>query len=133
MPTVTWTAPVRFVEVDEQGVVFNAHYLIWCDEAMAAFLGSLDAGEHDLLEFARYARVVTTTLTWRSSARWRDVVQVGVSCSRVGRSSFSLAFVIRVGERLCCEVDTVYVCADSGGVPMPVPDEVRNALTAPDD
>ena len=32
MPEV-WSAPVRFVECDQQGVVFNAHYLTWADEA----------------------------------------------------------------------------------------------------
>ena len=32
MPQV-WSSPVRFVECDQQGVVFNAHYLTWADEA----------------------------------------------------------------------------------------------------
>ena len=32
-----WSAPVRFVECDQQGVVFNAHYLIWADEAVNAW------------------------------------------------------------------------------------------------
>ena len=33
MPQV-WSAPVRFVECDQQGVAFNAHYLVWADEAL---------------------------------------------------------------------------------------------------
>lgn len=133
MPTVTWTTPVRFIEVDQQSVVFNAHYLTWCDEAMAVFFAGLDAGEDDLVEFTRHVRLVTSTLTWRSSAAWRDTVDVDVSCSKVGRSSLTLGFVIRVGERVCCNVDTVYVCVDASGVPMPLPSDVRNALTASDD
>ena len=28
-----WSSPVRYVECDQQGVVFNAHYLTWADEA----------------------------------------------------------------------------------------------------
>jgi acyl-CoA thioester hydrolase len=28
-----WSSPVRYVECDQQGVVFNAHYLTWTDEA----------------------------------------------------------------------------------------------------
>ena len=33
MPQV-WSSPVRFVECDQQGIVFNAHYLVWADEAV---------------------------------------------------------------------------------------------------
>ncbi|MCW2532340.1 MAG: putative thioesterase, partial [Blastococcus sp.] len=33
MPQV-WSSPVRFVECDQQGLVFNAHYLVWADEAV---------------------------------------------------------------------------------------------------
>lgn len=31
----------RYGEVDQQGVVFNAHYLTWFDEACTAFLDHL--------------------------------------------------------------------------------------------
>lgn len=131
MPTTTWSAPVRFIEVDAQEVVFNAHYLTWCDEAMAVFFDALEADGRDLVAFTRHARLVTTTLTWRSSASWRDTVDVDVTCTKVGRSSLTLAFVVRVGERVCCEVETVYVAVDAAGAPIPVPDDIRAALTAP--
>ena len=36
MPEVR-SAPARFVECDQQGVVFNAHYLPWADEAVNAW------------------------------------------------------------------------------------------------
>jgi acyl-CoA thioesterase FadM len=35
--TGIWSAVVRFAEVDGQNVVFNSHYLTYCDEAMSAF------------------------------------------------------------------------------------------------
>lgn len=35
-----WSAPVRYVEADAQGIVFNAHYLVYYDEALMAFLTS---------------------------------------------------------------------------------------------
>ncbi|MHA3701007.1 acyl-CoA thioesterase [Jatrophihabitans sp. YIM 134969] len=133
MPTATWSAPVRFVEVDAQEVVFNAHYLTWCDEAMAAYFAALPAAGRDLVEFTRNVRLVTTTLTWRSSVAWRETVAVDVTCTRIGRSSLTLSFTIRVGERVCCEVETVYVSVGSDGTPVPVPDDIRSALTASDD
>ena len=31
MPPV-WSSPVRYVECDQQGIVFNGHYLVWADD-----------------------------------------------------------------------------------------------------
>ena len=37
----------RYAEVDQQGVVFNSHYLIWFDEAFTAFLDHRPTEDHD--------------------------------------------------------------------------------------
>jgi acyl-CoA thioester hydrolase len=39
----TFSLPVvpRYAEVDQQGVVFNGHYLTWFDEACTGFLDHL--------------------------------------------------------------------------------------------
>jgi acyl-CoA thioester hydrolase len=121
----TWSAPVRYAEVDGQGVVFNSHYLLYCDEAMSAFCAARDLGR-----LAERVQLVTSTQTWTSGARWGDVLDVDVACTRVGRTSFTLAFAIRVGDRDCCAVDTVYVLTDESYKPTPVPDDVRERLLA---
>jgi acyl-CoA thioester hydrolase len=120
----TWSAPVRYAEVDGQGVVFNAHYLLYCDEAMAAFCRARAVGP-----IADRVQLVTSTLTWTSAARWGDVVDVDVRCLRVGTTSFVLRFEIAAGERACCTVETTYVLTDESWRPTPVPDDVRAALT----
>jgi acyl-CoA thioester hydrolase len=119
-----WSAPVRYAEVDGQGVVFNAHYLLYCDEALSAFFA-----ERGLRDVAADLRLVTSTLTWQASATWGDVVDVDARCLRVGRTSVVLAFEIHVGDRRCCSVETTYVHTDADGTPQPVPDAVRAALT----
>jgi acyl-CoA thioester hydrolase len=119
----TWSAPVRFAEVDQQGVVFNAHFLLYCDEAMGAF-----CAERDLLDFAANVRLVTSTLTWTRPARWGDLVEVDARCVRTGRTSVAIAFEIRANGRPCCAVETTYVNADADGRPLDLPDAVREAL-----
>jgi acyl-CoA thioester hydrolase len=121
----TWSAPVRYAEVDQQGVVFNAHYLLYCDEAMGAF-----CVQRGLQEFVELVRLVSSRLTWSGPATWGDVVEVDVRCTKVGRTSATLAFDITAGGRQCCAVETTYVYADAAGTPRPVPDDVRAALTA---
>jgi acyl-CoA thioester hydrolase len=120
----TWSAPVRYAEVDQQGVVFNSHYLLYCDEAMGAF-----CEQRGLREFVELVRLVTSTLTWSAPAHWGDVIEVDVRCTKVGRTSATLAFDVRAGGRPCCQVETAYVYADASGTPEAIPDAVRTALT----
>jgi acyl-CoA thioester hydrolase len=119
----TWSAPVRYAEVDQQGVVFNAHYLLYCDEAMGAF-----CEQRGLREFVSLVRLVASSLTWTGPARWGDVVEVDVHCSRIGRTSATIGFDVRAGGRPCCTVETTYVYADASGTPQEIPEDVRAAL-----
>jgi acyl-CoA thioester hydrolase len=119
----TWSAPVRYAEVDQQGVVFNAHYLLYCDEAMGAF-----CTQRGLQDFVALVRLVTSTLTWSGPAHWGDVIEVEVQCSKVGRTSATLAFTVSANGRECCAVEAVYVYADTSGSPKEIPPEVRAAL-----
>jgi len=119
----TWSAPVRYAEVDQQGIVFNSHYLLYCDEAMGAF--SIQRG---LREFVTLVRLVTSTVTWSGPARWGDLIEVDVRCTKVGRTSATLAFDLRAGGQPCCQVETVYVYADESGSSQAIPDAIRAAL-----
>ena len=73
--------------------------------------------------------VVASTLEWRSSARYGETVEVDVEVEKLGRTSLTLRFVIRVGPRVCCEVRTTYVCTAAGG-PTPWPDGIRALISA---
>ncbi|HEY0508024.1 MAG TPA: thioesterase family protein [Blastococcus sp.] len=126
MSTV-WSSPVRFVECDQQGIVFNAHYLVWADEAVTTWWDRREVDWADLNARGFEYVVVASSLEWRSSARWRDSVEVDAELEKLGRTSVTVRFVIRAGERECCVVRTTYVCT-SGGTSTPWPDEVRNQL-----
>ena len=118
-----WSAPVRYAEVDQQGVVFNAHYLLWCDEALAAFCAG-----RDLTRFAERVHLKASTLVWTAPARWGHTVEVSVRCQGVGRTSTTLIFDVRADDRPCCRVETVYVLTDAERVPQPIDDATRVAL-----
>jgi acyl-CoA thioester hydrolase len=124
---VLWSAPVRYVECDAQGVVFHAHYLTWCDEASGALLSRAGVEHADLLARGLDYSVVASTLSWSSSARWGDTVEVEGAPERVGRTSFVVRYEVRVGERLCCTVTTTYVVVDREGRAVRVPDDLRAA------
>jgi acyl-CoA thioester hydrolase len=116
---------VRYAEVDQQGVVFNAHYLTYCDEAMGAL-----CAEHGLLEVAERVQLVASTITWRGSARWGDVVEVDARCTRLGTSSLDIGFAIRVADTEVAQVSTTYVLTDLAGTAEALPEAVRRAFTS---
>lgn len=123
MTSPTWSASVRYAEADQQGVVFNSHYLLYCDEAMGAF-----CSRHGILEFAELVRLKTSTLTWHAPARWGDVVDIYASCTRIGNTSLTVHFDIRVAGGECATVETVYVYADESGRPQPIPAAIAQVM-----
>ena len=126
MPPV-WSSPVRFIECDQQGIVFNAHYLVWADEAVNNWWIARGVPWERLTAEGIEYLVVASSLEWRSSARWGDTVEVDAELEKLGRTSVTVRFTIRVGDRECCVVRTTYVCT-AGGSPMPWPDEVRSLV-----
>ncbi len=122
-----WSSPVRYVECDAQGVVFNGHYLTWADESATALMGALGTPYAGILARGLDTSVVASELAWSSPALWGDVVEVDASVVRLGRTSFAFRFAIRVGERSCCVVTTTYVLVDADRRPVPLPDDLRAA------
>jgi acyl-CoA thioester hydrolase len=124
-----WSSPVRFVECDQQGIVFNAHYLVWADEAVNTWWVDRGVRWAELNELGVEYVVVASALEWRSSARYGDTVEVDADIEKLGRTSLTVRFTIRVGTRVCCEVRTTYVCTTAGS-PTPWSDEVRGLVSA---
>lgn len=84
----------RYAEVDQQGVVFNAHYLTWFDEACTAFLDHIGVSYPALMADGLDFQVVHTEIDYAAPVRWRDRVRVAVACERVGQTSFTLGFTV---------------------------------------
>ncbi len=124
--------PVRYLEADQQGVVFNMWYLAYFDEAMTGYLqarglpyAALQAGGHDV-------QVVHTELDWRGALHWGDEARVTVRPDGVGRTSFTLAFEVRAAaDEVLVSGRTVYVCIGvDGSGKTPIPDTLREVLAA---
>ena len=69
-----------------------------------------------------------SSLEWSSSARWGDTVTVDAETERLGTTSVTVRYTIRVDDRVCCVVRNTYV-AITDGRSTPWPDDVRARLT----
>jgi acyl-CoA thioester hydrolase len=129
----------RYAEVDQQGVVFNGHYLTWFDEACTGFLDHLDVTYPGLIASGHDIQVVHSEIDYLGPVRWRDSVRVEVHCERIGSTSFTLGFsVLRsdgsdpaTAEQTSVRGRNVYVVVstDDWGK-RPIPTVLREALTS---
>lgn len=89
---------VRYMEVDAQGVVFNAWYLTYFDEAMSAYLAHRGLPYQRMLDAGFDVQLVRSEIDFRTGVRWQDEIAVAVSTSKLGRTSFVLDFEVRRGD-----------------------------------
>jgi len=124
---------VRYMEVDAQGVVFNAWYLTYFDEAFTAFLQSRGLGYQALIAEGLDFQLVHADLDWKAGLRFRDNAVITVSTARRGRTSFAIDFAAsRNGGELACSARIVYVVvATDGSGKREISPEIAAALGAP--
>ena len=121
------TVRVRYGEVDMQRVVFNAHYLAYCDDAADLWFRTigapLETGAWDVM-------VKKATVTWSGAARVHDELVIDVAVRRWGNTSFDVGFDGRVGPEPVFSADITYVAVRTGTTEtVPVPDEFRAAAS----
>ncbi len=121
---------VRWAEVDMQKIVFNSHYLMYFDTALADYWRAL-ALPYDLTmqSLAGDLYVKKATVEYHASARMDDLLEVAVKCSRIGTSSILYSGAIFCAERHLISCELVYVFADPASqTSKPVPAAFRDIL-----
>ncbi|HUJ65506.1 MAG TPA: thioesterase family protein [Acidimicrobiales bacterium] len=122
---------VRYLEVDQQGVVFNMWYLGYFDEAMSEFFAEGGLPYPEMLASGYDVQLVHSEIDWRSSLRSGDEARVEVSLASIGATSFTLWFAVYAAETLVASGRTVYVVvATDGSGKRPLPPSIRAALGA---
>ena len=118
---------VRWAEVDMQKIVFNAHYLMYFDTAIADYWRALALPyEASMLHLEGDLYVKKATIEFHASARLDDLLDVGLRCIRIGKSSMVFGGAIFRGDELLIECELIYVFADPATqTSKPVPPALR--------
>lgn len=126
---------VRWAEVDRQGVVFNGHYLLYCDVCVTEYWRAVGMRYPD--DFAPQGTdlyVRKATLDYRAAAFFDDELEVCGRIARIGGSS--LLFAVEIFRRGQYEAplltgELVYVHVDAARrTPLRVDDSLRAMLRA---
>ncbi|MHB1651576.1 MAG: acyl-CoA thioesterase [Desulfitobacteriaceae bacterium] len=103
---------VRYSEIDGQGIVFNAHYLTYLDVAITEYIRNLGLDYKTLAKEGQMdMALVKTTLEYKSSALFDELLNIGVRISRLGNTSYTVDFRIEHegSQDVVLNAQTVYV------------------------
>lgn len=111
-----------------QRVVFNAHYMSYCDDAVERWLAAKGVS---VFEVGWDFMLKKAVLEWQGSATVHEQLDIRVEVSRWGTTSFDVLFTGTVGDRAVFTNTITYVGVLLGTQDTaPPPDEVKRALSA---
>ena len=126
------TLRVRFSEVDNQAIVYNANYLTYFDVALTEYWRSLVG---DYMEFVRRNELgfhlVKASVEYLRPVHLDELIEIGVRVQNIGRSSITWNLgVFRQGHvETCTRGEIVWVCSRPGEHRShAVPADVRELL-----
>jgi acyl-CoA thioester hydrolase len=120
------TVRVRYGEVDQQGVVFNAHYLAYMDDALENWIASLGdlRREHDWDMMLKKA-----TIEWQGSVGSGDSLDLDLAIVSWGRTSWTVGYLGTCRGEPVFTGEVVYVSVRLGeNAAMDTPAGIRAAL-----
>jgi acyl-CoA thioester hydrolase len=117
----------RYIDCDAQRVMHNANYLAYVDDAIDCFardrLGDFEEHGFDFM-------VRKATIEWIAPVRHNDCVEIDVSVTRWGNTSFDVTCIgTRDGEPVFTCVSLNVSTTPGAPVPVPVPDHIKAALS----
>jgi len=115
-----------------QKVVFNAHYLAYCDDAVDTWFRSVLAPDGSGFESIGFDFMLkTVTVTWHGPLVFGDTADLACSVGRWGTSSFDVVVVGSVEGDERFEATITYVSVAPGeNRAVPIPPAVRDVLAA---
>ena len=131
--SITVRLPVRLDELDYLGIVHSSTYLKYMEHARVKLLEQQGV---DLLAWVKRgvrAVVVNDTVNYRQPATYGDELAITCSVEDLGESAAKLRYSIveqRTGKAIL-QATTTIVSIDPAGKPIPIPAEVREALSRP--
>jgi acyl-CoA thioester hydrolase len=116
--------------LDTQGIVFNAHYLTWYDEAVSDYVRAAGYAD-DMRPAGAEFHVVRGLVEYKVAIGPKAELEIGARCTRIGRSSiaFQPAVFARGGDTVLATGEVVWVLTDQATRrPTRIPDDMRQAL-----
>jgi len=112
--------------------MYNSRYLEVADAAMTEFFRCHGFPVDDLTRSGFEASVVKAEIDYKLPAQLDEVIDVEVTCTRVGRSSYDLHYDLSRDGRVIAAIRLVHVNVDAAKAKSrPIPDAIAAILKRP--
>jgi acyl-CoA thioester hydrolase len=117
--------PLRWVDTDAEGVVNNAIYLTLMEQARWQYFDHLGLLPDRRLPFV----LAEANVKFLRPARIGMKIEVAACTTKLGNSSFEMAYEIRFQDQVLATGTAALVFVDSLWKPVPMPQAVREAIS----
>lgn len=122
---------VRYSECDQQGVVFNGHYLFYYDVALNELWRDRVGIYQEMVARGVDVVVAEANIRFRAAARFDDLLDIAMPVKHLGTTSLIVQPEFRVGDRLIADGEIRHVFVDPASlVKKAMPDDIRAALAS---
>lgn len=123
---------VRYAETDKMGVVYHAHYLVWCEIGRTDHIRRFGMTYAEMERAGLTLAVAEAELRYHASARYDDLVRVETRLSQVRSRTLTFDYLIAnadSGDKLAT-VSTKLIALDREGRISALSEDIRSVLAA---
>lgn len=121
---------VRYSECDQQGVVFNGHYLFYYDVALTELWRARVQPYPEMVARGIDVVVAEATIRYRAAARFDDLLDISMVVKHLGTTSLVIQPEFRVADRLIADGEVRHVFVDPATLAKKaMPEDIRAALS----
>jgi acyl-CoA thioester hydrolase len=122
---------VIYGDTDQMGVVYYANYLRYFEAARNEFIRAKGLRYRDFeASYGLRLPVAEAGVTYKSPARYDDVITVEIALAEARRASARFGYRILRGDELLATGFTVHACIDLEGRVQRMPKELLERLSA---
>ena len=121
---------VRYIEIDQMGVVNNVNYFRWLEEGRVELLRKMEVPMIGIEKDGTFLMIVETHCNYLAPARYDELILLETWVSHVGTKSIRFDYqIIRMDRsQVIARAHSVHVCTDKSGESKPIPPELKTIL-----
>jgi acyl-CoA thioester hydrolase len=105
---------VRYSECDQQGVVFNAHYFAYFDDALTEVWRDVVVPYREMVDSGVDVVVAEAKASFRAPARFDDEIELVWRVTKLGTTAMSTRIDVMRGDELLVAGEMRHVFVDAG-------------------
>ena len=130
--TVFWETRIRYYELDPQGIMHNANYLAFYDQAVVEYFRDLEYDyEKEIEETNKDFHTVQVIVQYNKPLYFDDEIEIGLKIKDVGNTSMTwiMAMFIKGTGELASASEIVHVYTDmKTSKPTTITDDLKKKL-----